>query len=271
MGKPSTRCAPTAWPRLETFDGGGTGDGGESYPDRTRFVSGLVPQRSRFAIPADADAGILHRRPRPATMNGRAHWNWPPSTQPHYGARFKAIRRDVTGADGMRSRQGLTAHLRERGMRPAATAALTSSPPVYRLMTRLAREQRATHTRGPAKHERRHLLWMSARPGPDPTPAVAAPPGSWHRVCGRRFRIFDCPRTARSGSSTYELLSNFRRAAIGCSSRARQDILDTRPLGNDTGHRSQVAPRPRSRSFGCLRRRRASSRMMPADSGCRRP
>jgi 3'-phosphoadenosine 5'-phosphosulfate sulfotransferase (PAPS reductase)/FAD synthetase len=64
----------------------------------------------------------------------------------HYGIRFELVRREVTGPDGTRRPQGLIEHIAARGMWPDAARRYCTSDakraPVYRLMTRLAAEQR---------------------------------------------------------------------------------------------------------------------------------
>ena len=69
-----------------------------------------------------------------------------------YGVRFEVVRREVTGPDGTRRPQGLIDHIAERGKWPDAARRYCTSDtkraPVYRLMTRLAAEQRAAGVTG---------------------------------------------------------------------------------------------------------------------------
>ena len=69
-----------------------------------------------------------------------------------YGIRFEVVRREVTAPDGTRRPQGLIEHIAERGKWPDAARRYCTSDtkrgPVYRLMTRLAAEQRAAGVTG---------------------------------------------------------------------------------------------------------------------------
>lgn len=64
----------------------------------------------------------------------------------HYGIRFELVRREITGPDGARRPQSLSEHIEARGMWPDAARRYCTSDlkraPVYKLMTRLAREHR---------------------------------------------------------------------------------------------------------------------------------
>ena len=65
----------------------------------------------------------------------------------HYSVRHEVVCREITTADGRRVQQTLSEHIEERGMWPDAARRYCTSDlkraPVYRLMTRLAAEQRA--------------------------------------------------------------------------------------------------------------------------------
>jgi 3'-phosphoadenosine 5'-phosphosulfate sulfotransferase (PAPS reductase)/FAD synthetase len=73
----------------------------------------------------------------------------------HYGVRFEVVQREVTGADGVRRPQGLIEHIEQRGKWPDAARRYCTSDtkraPVYRLMTRLAGEQRALGCPAPVR------------------------------------------------------------------------------------------------------------------------
>ena len=73
----------------------------------------------------------------------------------HYGVRFEVVCREVTGADGARRPQGLIEHIEARGMWPDAARRYCTSDakraPVYRLLTRLAAEQRDAGVEGPVR------------------------------------------------------------------------------------------------------------------------
>jgi 3'-phosphoadenosine 5'-phosphosulfate sulfotransferase (PAPS reductase)/FAD synthetase len=64
----------------------------------------------------------------------------------HYGVRFELVCREITGPDGTRRPQTLSEHIEARGMWPDAARRYCTSDlkraPVYKLMTRLAREHR---------------------------------------------------------------------------------------------------------------------------------
>jgi hypothetical protein len=69
-----------------------------------------------------------------------------------YGLRHEVVCREVTGEDGERVPESLSEHIEARGMWPDAARRYCTSDlkraPVYRLMTRLAREQHAAGVTG---------------------------------------------------------------------------------------------------------------------------
>lgn len=95
----------------------------------------------------------------------------------HYGLRFKVVRREVTDRQtGQRRPQGLIKHIAQRGMWPDAARRYCISDskraPVYRLMTRLAAEQR---TAGVAGRPVRILSVLGIRAQESPRRALLAP------------------------------------------------------------------------------------------------
>jgi 3'-phosphoadenosine 5'-phosphosulfate sulfotransferase (PAPS reductase)/FAD synthetase len=69
-----------------------------------------------------------------------------------YGLRHEVVCREVTGEDGERVAESLSEHIEAHGMWPDAARRYCTSDlkraPVYRLMTRLAREQQAVGVTG---------------------------------------------------------------------------------------------------------------------------
>jgi 3'-phosphoadenosine 5'-phosphosulfate sulfotransferase (PAPS reductase)/FAD synthetase len=104
------------------------------------------------AVQAADAAGVRHALVAVFADLGAAD-EWPGTAElaaehaEHYRVRFERVCRQVTGPDGTRRPQGLIEHIEQRGMWPDAARRYCTSDakraPVYRLMTALAREQRA--------------------------------------------------------------------------------------------------------------------------------
>jgi len=107
----------------------------------------------------------------------------------HYGVRFEIMYRQVENGDGSKRHQGLSEYIEVRGKWPTATQRYCTSDtkraPIYRLMTRLAAEQRAAGAAGQV----RILNPIGMRAGESPRRALMAPFFHDQRASNGRRRV----------------------------------------------------------------------------------
>jgi len=110
----------------------------------------------------------------------------------HYRLRHEVVCRQVTGPDGQRVQQTLSEHIEQRGMWPDAARRYCTSDlkraPVYRLMTRLAGEQRAAGITG---RRIRILNVLGLRAQESPRRALMAPFAHDERASNQTVRCVD--------------------------------------------------------------------------------
>jgi 3'-phosphoadenosine 5'-phosphosulfate sulfotransferase (PAPS reductase)/FAD synthetase len=175
---------------------GPTGERPVTVPDLAGYdvilvnISGGKDSQAALDVTAQAAraAGVLGRVVAVfADLGPDDEWPGTPELAAEHAAcyriRFETVRREVTGPDGTRRPQGLIEHIEARGMWPDAARRYCTSDtkraPVYKLMTALAREQRAGGVTG---RPVRILNVLGMRAAESPRRALTVPFGRDRRA-----------------------------------------------------------------------------------------